>query len=40
MLNNRCHIKKDDKVKITAGKDKGKVGKSPGYKKKEQPDYC
>jgi len=23
----RCHIKKDDKVKIVAGKDSGKVGK-------------
>ncbi len=27
MLNNKCHIKKDDKVKVIAGKDKGKVGK-------------
>ena len=34
MLNNRCHIKKDDKVKITAGKDKGKVGKVLGIKRK------
>ena len=24
---NRCHIKKDDKVKVIAGKDKGKIGK-------------
>jgi len=23
----KCHIKKDDKVKVTVGKDKGKVGK-------------
>lgn len=23
----KCHIKKDDKVKIIAGKDKGKIGK-------------
>ena len=23
----RCHIKKDDKVKVLAGKDRGKVGK-------------
>ena len=34
MLNNRCHLKKDDKVKITAGKDKGKVGKVLGIKRK------
>lgn len=27
MKNMKCRIKKDDKVKITAGKDKGKVGK-------------
>jgi large subunit ribosomal protein L24 len=24
---NRCHIKKDDKVKVIAGKDKGKISK-------------
>ncbi|MDH3957435.1 MAG: 50S ribosomal protein L24 [Desulfobacteraceae bacterium] len=24
---NRCYIKKDDKVKVLAGKDKGKIGK-------------
>jgi large subunit ribosomal protein L24 len=24
---NRCHIKKEDKVKILSGKDKGKIGK-------------
>jgi large subunit ribosomal protein L24 len=24
---NKCHVKKDDKVKIIAGKDKGKIGK-------------
>jgi large subunit ribosomal protein L24 len=24
---NKCHVKKDDKVKILAGKDKGKIGK-------------
>ena len=23
----KCHVKKDDKVKILAGKDKGKIGK-------------
>ena len=27
MLANKCHIKKDDKVKVIAGKDKGKIGK-------------
>lgn len=27
MLDARCLIKKDDKVKIIAGKDKGKIGK-------------
>lgn len=27
MIANRCNLKKDDKVKITAGKDNGKIGK-------------
>ncbi len=27
MINEKCHIKKDDKVKIISGKDKGKIGK-------------
>ena len=27
MITNRCNLKKDDKVKITAGKDSGKIGK-------------
>lgn len=27
MQRNRCHIKKDDKVKVITGKDKGKIGK-------------
>jgi large subunit ribosomal protein L24 len=35
MLNNKCHIKKDDKVKVTAGKDKGKVGKVLNIKRKK-----
>ena len=26
MVKNKCHLKKDDKVKIVAGKDKGKTG--------------
>lgn len=27
MLRERCNIRKNDKVKIIAGKDKGKIGK-------------
>ncbi len=27
MMKDKCHIKKDDKVKIIAGKDSGKIGK-------------
>ena len=27
MMANRCYIKKDDKVKVLVGKDKGKIGK-------------
>ena len=27
MERNKCHLKKDDKVKVLTGKDKGKVGK-------------
>ena len=27
MLANKCHIKKDDKVKVIVGKDQGKIGK-------------
>ena len=27
MMVNKCYIKKDDKVKVIAGKDKGKIGK-------------
>ena len=27
MMAIRCYIKKDDKVKVIAGKDKGKIGK-------------
>ena len=27
MLRDKCHIKKDDKVKVVAGRDKGKIGK-------------
>ena len=34
MDKSRCHIKKDDKVKILAGKDKGKIGKVLSLKRK------
>lgn len=27
MIRSKCHLKKDDKVKINVGKDKGKIGK-------------
>lgn len=27
MMRTKCHLKKDDKVKVLAGKDKGKIGK-------------
>ncbi len=27
MITDKCHLKKNDKVKIIAGKDKGKIGK-------------
>ena len=34
MIENKCHIKKDDKVKVIAGKDKGKIGKVLSLKRK------
>jgi len=34
MLKNICHIKKDDKVKVIAGKDRGKIGKVLSLKRK------
>ena len=34
MIKNKCHIKKDDKVKVVAGKDKGKIGKVLSLKRK------
>ena len=34
MAQNRWHIKKDDKVKVLVGKDKGKIGKVLGIKRK------
>lgn len=36
MLRSKCHIKKDDKVKIIAGKDNGKVGKVLNVDRKKQ----
>jgi large subunit ribosomal protein L24 len=34
MIKNKCHFKKDDKVKIVSGKDKGKIGKVLSITKK------
>ena len=34
MIKNKCHIKKNDKVKVIAGKDKGKIGKVLSLKRK------
>ncbi|MDH4205248.1 MAG: 50S ribosomal protein L24 [Desulfobacteraceae bacterium] len=34
MIKNKCHIKKDDKVKVITGKDKGKIGKVLSLKNK------
>jgi len=34
MIKNKCHIKKDDKVKVIVGKDKGKIGKVLNLKRK------
>ena len=34
MIKNKCHIKKDDKVKVISGKDKGKIGKVLSLKNK------
>lgn len=36
MLRSKCYIKKDDKVKIIAGKDNGKVGKVLKVDRKKQ----
>ena len=35
METNKCHIKKDDKVKVLSGKDKGKIGKVLSLKRKK-----
>ena len=34
MIKNKCQIKKDDKVKVIAGKDRGKIGKVLSLKNK------
>ena len=36
MMGNKIHIKKDDKVKILAGKDRGKIGKVLKVDRKKQ----
>jgi len=36
MIKDNCHIKKDDKVKVIAGKDKGKIGKVLNIKRKNR----
>ena len=35
MAKNKCHIKKDDKVKVIVGKDRGKIGKVLNIKRKD-----
>jgi len=35
MAKNKCHIKKDDKVKVIVGKDSGKIGKVLSIKSKD-----
>ena len=36
MVRSKCHIKKDDKVKVLAGKDRGKIGKVLKVDRKKQ----
>ncbi len=36
MMRHKCHLKKDDKVKVIAGKDKGKIGKIIKVDRKKQ----
>jgi large subunit ribosomal protein L24 len=36
MLRDKSHIKKDDKVKVIAGKDKGKIGKVLRVERKKE----
>ena len=35
MVNEKCYLKKDDKVKVIAGKDKGKIGKIVSVNRKK-----
>jgi large subunit ribosomal protein L24 len=35
MAKNKCHIKKDDKVKVVVGKDSGKIGKVLSINRKD-----
>jgi large subunit ribosomal protein L24 len=35
MAKNKCHIKKDDKVKVIVGKDSGKIGKVLSINRKD-----
>ena len=39
-MENKISIKKDDKVKITTGKDKDKIGKVLKVDQKEKPNTC
>ena len=36
MVRSKCHIKKDDKVKVLTGKDRGKIGKVLKVDRKKQ----
>ncbi len=36
MMRHKCHLKKDDKVKVITGKDKGKIGKIIKVDRKKQ----
>jgi len=36
MMRHKCHLKKDDKVKVVAGKDKGKIGNIIKVDRKKQ----
>ena len=37
MMANKCYIKKEDKVKVIVGKDKGKIGKVLSVNRKKKP---
>ena len=36
MIDAKCYLKKDDKVKVIVGKDKGKIGKVVGVNRKKK----